>query len=82
MMIELSDKQSTETVPAKEKSVSSKESENNEAPVCVYVCGHVMSPGVYQLMDGSRVCDAINAAGGPSEDADAQMSGKQQSPFY
>ena len=73
MMIELSDKQSTETVPAKEKSVSSKESENNEAPVCVYVCGHVMSPGVYQLMDGSRVCDAINAAGGPSEDADAQM---------
>ena len=24
-------------------------------------------------MDGSRVCDAINAAGGPSEDADAQM---------
>ena len=30
MMIELSDKQSTETVPAKEKSVSSKESENND----------------------------------------------------
>ena len=34
MMIELSDKQSTETVPAKEKSVSSKESENNDDEQC------------------------------------------------
>lgn len=73
MMIELSDKQGDETVSAEEKSVSSEKSENKDNLVCVYVCGHVISPGVYQLLDGSRVCDAINAAGGPSGDADAQM---------
>ena len=73
MMIELSDKQGDKTVSAEEKAVSSEKSENKDAPVCVYVCGHVISPGVYQLLDGSRVCDAINAAGGPSGDADAQM---------
>ena len=72
-MIELSDKQGDKTISAEEKSISSEKSENKDASVCVYVCGHVISPGVYQLLDGSRVCDAINAAGGPSGDADAQM---------
>ena len=72
-MIELSDEQGTESVPAKEEAVSSEKTENTTIPLCVYVCGHVMSPGVYQLAEGSRVCDAISAAGGPSDDADAQM---------
>ena len=70
---DLSDEQSTESVPVKEESVSSEKSGNTDDPLCVYVCGHVISPGVYQLIGGSRVCDAITAAGGPSEDADAQM---------
>lgn len=72
-MIELSDEQGTESVPSKEKNVSSDQSAKTDSPICVYVCGHVIAPGVYQLIDGSRVCDAINAAGGPSGDADAQM---------
>lgn len=38
----------------------------------VYVSGSVASPGVYALMPGDRVVDALEAAGGPSEDADLE----------
>lgn len=39
-------------------------SEGKEAPLLVYVCGEVMTPGVYELAAGARVCDAVEAAGG------------------
>lgn len=32
--------------------------------VCVYICGEVVSPGVYVLPEGARICDAVEAAGG------------------
>ena len=35
----------------------------------VYVTGAVQRPGVYPLSDGDRWIDALNAAGGPTEDA-------------
>ena len=38
--------------------------------VVVYVCGAVNNPGVYELPGGSRMDDAVCAAGGFSEDAD------------
>ena len=38
--------------------------------IFVYVCGSVQNPGVYELSEGSRVCDALDAAGGFSENAD------------
>lgn len=41
-----------------------------ETFVYVYVCGAVISPGVYALSEGSRICDAIDMAGGLREDAD------------
>ena len=45
--------------------------ENNEVPlIMVHVVGAVKSPGVYELEIGSRVQDAVNLAGGPSEEAD------------
>ncbi len=38
--------------------------------IFVYVCGEVNSPGVYELEEGSRVYEAIEAAGGALEGAD------------
>jgi competence protein ComEA len=40
------------------------------APLVVYVSGAVANPGVYSLPDGSRVADALNAAGGATAEAD------------
>ena len=37
--------------------------------IFVHVSGCVGSPGVYALAEGSRVCDAIEAAGGFTQDA-------------
>ena len=40
------------------------------AVVCyVYVCGAVNEPGVYELPEGSRICDAISLAGGLTAEA-------------
>ncbi len=38
--------------------------------IAVFVCGAVRNEGVYELSEGSRVIDAVNAAGGFTEDAD------------
>jgi len=40
------------------------------ADVMVHVAGAVMHPGVYRLLSGDRVDDAIAAAGGPTAGAD------------
>lgn len=45
---------------------------SEEAVVCVYVCGAVQEPGVVTLPAGSRCNDALEAAGGFSEDADRE----------
>ena len=37
--------------------------------LCVYVCGEVRPPGVYELPEGSRIVDAVEAAGGMTEAA-------------
>lgn len=39
------------------------------APIVVFVSGAVAAPGVYQLPPRSRVVDALEAAGGPTEQA-------------
>ena len=39
--------------------------------ICVYVCGNVASPGVYDMKEGSRVYEAIEAAGGIVGEVDA-----------
>ena len=40
------------------------------ARIMVYVSGEVVRPGVYRLDPDNRVADALNAAGGPTADAD------------
>lgn len=37
--------------------------------ICVYVCGEVKNPGVYELEAGARVAEAVEAAGGMTEEA-------------
>lgn len=41
--------------------------------VTVHVAGAVVHPGVYAVPAGGRVTDAILAAGGPSDDGDAEQ---------
>ena len=68
-----------ESAQAEDEGASEKRTQKDENPsaektdtVFVYVCGYVASPGVYELPSGSRVCDAITAAGGEKKSADAE----------
>lgn len=47
------------------------ESQSAEAEelLCVYVCGEVVSPGVYELPKDARIHDTLTAAGGMTEEA-------------
>lgn len=57
-------------IPLRHRSRRWKRNERNkrniksDQTVQVYVCGEVAAPGVYQLKDGMRICDAVEAAGG------------------
>jgi competence protein ComEA len=44
--------------------------EQSPAVLIVHVAGWVRRPGVYELQDGDRVIDAIEAAGGPRKGAE------------
>lgn len=50
-----------------------KEIEKDTEELYVHVCGQVVSPGVYQLPVGSRLYEAIEAAGGLSENAAGEV---------
>lgn len=45
----------------------------------VHVCGAVQNPGVYQLPEGSRIFEAIEAAGGFMEGADEEYLNQAES---
>lgn len=48
------------------------ENEKEEAEnICVHVCGSVNHPGVYELAKGSRIYEALEAAGGLMEESAA-----------
>lgn len=55
---------------SKAQSGSTSEAGSREAVICVFVCGAVNAEGVYELPERSRVIDAVEAAGGYSDDAD------------
>ncbi|MBU4450318.1 MAG: helix-hairpin-helix domain-containing protein [Actinomycetia bacterium] len=44
--------------------------ENIETSVIkIYICGHIKTPGVYDIENGSRLVDLVSLAGGATEDA-------------
>lgn len=45
------------------------EEKSSEEKLCVFVCGQVAEPGVYELAPGSRIFQALEAAGGLLETA-------------
>lgn len=49
-----------------------------QSEICVHVCGAVEKPGVYTLPFGSRVYEAVQAAGGFAENADANYVNQAQ----
>ena len=46
--------------------------------ICVHVCGAVKAPGVYELAAGSRVFEAVRAAGGFTGEADESYVNQAQ----
>ena len=57
---------------SKTEAVQKQEQEQEALPatLCIHVAGEVGSPGMYELPQGARVSDAVNAAGGMTEAAD------------
>lgn len=60
--------------PETDQTVHSAKDENESetaetGSVCVYVCGAVNTPGVYELDNGSRIFQAIAMAGGLTQEA-------------
>ncbi|MEY8339535.1 helix-hairpin-helix domain-containing protein [Lachnospiraceae bacterium 62-35] len=74
------DSPSSESEAEKEAGNSARSPDSN--PLCyVHICGQVVSPGVYQVEEGSRIFQAVEAAGGLTEAAAAEylnMAGQIQ----
>ena len=52
------------TTQQEETSEQVETSDSQEKGIYVYVCGQIVSPGVYVLPQGSRICDLFQLAGG------------------
>ena len=63
------DAETNEMVNSNEE-ISSQNNRESEETVVVHVIGEVNNPGVVTLPEGSRIIDAINMAGGKTEEAD------------
>lgn len=64
-----STEQTTEVLPVvadeeTEKTKKDVTKEEDNKTILIYICGEVKKPGVYELPKGSRICDAVEIAGG------------------
>ena len=58
-------------IPDIEENIDTNDTAEEEpGNICVFVCGAVMNPGIVELPSGSRVADALEKAGGFTENAD------------
>lgn len=62
----------------REEPEQTEEEKPEEEKICVHVCGQVVSPGVYELPAGSRVYQAVEAAGGMTDGAAWQINQAQE----
>ncbi len=64
-------------VPEEEKAEADIKPEDacaSEVPkIIIHICGAVHRPGVYELKEGDRICQAIEKAGGFTNDADREL---------
>ncbi|MCD8333570.1 MAG: helix-hairpin-helix domain-containing protein [Clostridiales bacterium] len=60
-----------EEVSADDETAAEPEAEST-GTVCVYICGAVAAPGVYELQSTDRICQLVEMAGGLTQDADAR----------
>lgn len=65
-LCEIEPEERQEEAVDQQESEDSEETENSGS-IFVFVCGQVKTPGVYELPCGSRIFEAINAAGGLTE---------------
>lgn len=68
----------TASVPDIAAATETDDQSDNQPEICVHVCGAVKNPGVYELPAGSRVYEAIQAAGGFSENAEESYVNQAQ----
>lgn len=59
------------SVDTSDAGTASESGDTSDAEICVYICGAVHEPGVYELPEGSRVHEALEMAGGMTEEAAA-----------
>ena len=64
-----SDFESSQVTMSSENACEDESHSQEQEYIYVYVCGAVISPGVYSILDGSRICDLFQLAGGLAEDA-------------
>ena len=55
-----------------EKAAAVSETEAMDPAFVVHVCGEVVNPGIYELPAGSRIYEAVKAAGGFTENAEEE----------
>ena len=70
VLTEMTKESGKESELQEESSAAVSETAETEAAVCyVHICGEVYEPGVYALPEGSRIFEAVEAAGGLTDEA-------------
>lgn len=70
MELETVDTELSETSASQAKTDPQSGIDQEEPKLYIYVCGEVTEPGVYQCMEGSRIFELIEMAGGFTQAAD------------
>ena len=59
-----------EEIETNENDTQNNQKETNENKIIIHITGEIKKEGIYELKENSRIADAIEAAGGVTENAD------------